>query len=88
MKWNSRELMQKTETRRAIREKSVDWADDVTATAMNTASQKSKEVEKLKRELDKSKEFASIKAAEIRLKSKFDWKAAAKLLHLSRAGNA
>ena len=33
-----------------------------------------KEVEKLKRELDKSKEFASIKAAEIRLKSKFDWK--------------
>ena len=42
--------------------------------AMNTASQKSREVEKLKRELDKSKEFASIKAAEIRLKSKFDWK--------------
>ncbi|CDB23956.1 uncharacterized protein BN706_00219 [Clostridium sp. CAG:557] len=28
----------------------------------------------MKRELDKSKEFASIKAAEIRLKSKFDWK--------------
>ena len=42
--------------------------------AMNTASQKSREVEKLKRKLDKSKEFASIKAAEIRLKSKFDWK--------------
>ena len=42
--------------------------------AMNTTSQKSKEVEKLKIELDRSKKFSSIKAAEIRLKSKFDWK--------------
>ena len=67
-----RELAEK-ETQRAIREKS--WIGRRReATAMNTASQKSKEVEKLKRELDKSKEFASIKAAEIRLKSKFDWK--------------
>ena len=67
-----RELAEK-ETQKAIREKS--WIGSRReATAMNTASQKSREVEKLKRELDKSKEFASIKAAEIRLKSKFDWK--------------
>ena len=44
------------------------------ATAMNTASQKSKEVEKLKRELDKSKEYASIKAVEMKTKRKFDWR--------------
>ena len=67
-----RELMQKQRDE-AIRTKAY-ISDKKTATAMNTASQKSKEVEKLKRELDKSKEFASIKAAEIRLKSKFDWK--------------
>ena len=67
-----RELAEK-ETQKAIREKS--WIGSRReATAMNTASQKSREVEKLKRELDKSKEFASIKAAEIRLKSKFNWK--------------
>lgn len=67
-----RELMQKQRDD-AIRTKAY-ISDKKTATAMNTASQKSREVEKLKRELDKSKEFASIKAAEIRLKSKFDWK--------------
>lgn len=67
-----RELMQKQRDE-AIRTKAY-ISDKKTATAMNTASQKSKEVEKLKRELDKSKEFASIKAAEIRLKAKFDWK--------------
>ena len=67
-----RELMQKQRDE-AIRTKAY-ISDKKTATAMNTASQKSREVEKLKRELDKSKEFASIKAAEIRLKSKFDWK--------------
>ena len=67
-----RELMQKQQDD-AIRTKAY-ISDKKTATAMNTASQKSREVEKLKRELDKSKEFASIKAAEIRLKSKFDWK--------------
>ena len=66
------ELMQKQRDE-AIRTKAY-ISDKKTATAMNTASQKSREVEKLKRELDKSKEFASIKAAEIRLKSKFDWK--------------
>ena len=63
-----RELMQKQRDE-AIRTKAY-ISDKKTATAMNTASQKSREVEKLKRELDKSKEFASIKAAEIRLKSK------------------
>ena len=67
-----KELMQKQRDE-AIRTKAY-ISDKKTATAMNTASQKSREVEKLKRELDKSKEFASIKAAEIRLKSKFDWK--------------
>ena len=67
-----RELIQKQRDE-AIRTKAY-ISDKKTATAMNTASQKSREVEKLKRELDKSKEFASIKAAEIRLKSKFDWK--------------
>ena len=57
----------------AIRTKA--WiSDKKTATAMNTASQKSKEVEKLKIELDRSKKFASIKAVEISLKQKFDWK--------------
>ncbi len=67
-----RELMQKQRDE-AIRTKA--WiSDKKTATAMNTASQKSKEVEKLKIELDRSKKFASIKAVEISLKQKFDWK--------------
>lgn len=67
-----RELMQKQRDE-AIRTKT--WiSDKKTATAMNTASQKSKKVEKMKIELDRSKKFSSIKAAEIRLKSKFDWK--------------
>ncbi len=57
----------------AIRTKA--WISDrKTATAMNTASQKSKEVARLQRELDKSKDFASIKAVEIKTKCKFDWK--------------
>jgi prophage antirepressor-like protein len=67
-----KELMQKQRDE-AIRTKA--WiSGKKTATTMNTASQKSKEVEKLKIELDRSKKFSSIKAAEIRLKSKFDWK--------------
>ena len=40
---------------------------------MNTASQKSKEVKKLKIELDRSKEYASIKAMEKVTKAKFKW---------------
>ncbi len=67
-----KELMQKQRDE-AIRTKA--WiSDKKTATAMNTASQKSKEVEKLKIELDRSKKFASIKAVEMSLKQKFDWK--------------
>ncbi len=57
----------------AIRTKA--WiSDKKTATAMNTVSQKAKEVARLQRELDKSKEFASIKAIEIKTKLKYDWK--------------
>ena len=48
--------------------------DKKTATAMNTASQKSKELKKLQNQLDKSKTFASIKAVEIATKNKFDWR--------------
>lgn len=44
------------------------------ATAMNTASIKSKECERLKIELDKSKEYASIRAVEKWAKEKFDWR--------------
>ena len=44
------------------------------ATAMNTASIKSKECERLKIELDKSKEYASIRAVEKWAKKKFDWR--------------
>ena len=55
-------------------EKTKAWiSDKKTATAMNTASQKSKEVKKLKIELDRSKEYASIKAMEKVTKAKFKW---------------
>lgn len=67
-----KELLQKQRDE-AIRTKA--WiSDKKTATAMNTASQKAKEVARLRRELDKSKEFASIKAVEIKLRQKFNWK--------------
>lgn len=67
-----KELMQKQRDE-AIRTKG--WiSDKKTATAMNTASQKAKEVMKLQRELGKSKEFASIKAVEAKTKKKFGWK--------------
>ena len=50
------------------------WINDKkTATAMNTASQKSKEVNRLKIELDRSKEYASIKAVEKATKNKYKW---------------
>jgi prophage antirepressor-like protein len=49
-------------------------SDKKTATAMNTASQKVKEVNRLKMELEKSKEFASVKAVEKLTKQKFDWR--------------
>jgi Rha family phage regulatory protein len=57
----------------AIRTKA--WiSDKKAATAMNTASQKSKENKKLQTLLDKSKEYASIKRVEIQLCRKFDWR--------------
>ena len=49
-------------------------SDKKTATALNTASQKSRELKKLQTQIDKSKEFASIKAVEIATKNKFDWR--------------
>ncbi len=56
----------------AIRTKA--WiSDKKTATAMNTASQKSKEVRRLKIELDRSKEYASIKAVEKATGGRFKW---------------
>ena len=49
-------------------------SDKKTATAMNTASQISKEVNRLKMELARSKEFASIKAVEKITGEKFSWR--------------
>lgn len=55
-------------------EKTKAWINDKkTATAMNTASQKSKEVRRLKIELDRSKEYASIKAVEKATGGRFKW---------------
>lgn len=55
-------------------ERTKAWVNDKkTATAMNTASQKSKEVRRLKIELDRSKEYASIKAVEKSTRGKFKW---------------
>ena len=44
------------------------------ATAMNTASTLSKENNKLKIELDKAKEYATVKRMENHFKRKFDWR--------------
>ena len=67
-----RELAEKQRDE-AIRTKA--WiSDKKTATAMNTASQYSKENQRLKIELDKSKEYASIRAVEKMAKIKFDWR--------------
>ena len=49
-------------------------SDKKTATAMNTASQKVKEVNRLKNQLDKSKEFASVKAVGKATHQKFSWR--------------
>lgn len=67
-----RELIEKQRDE-ALRTKA--WiSDKKTATAMNTASQKSKEVKKLEIELDKSKEYASTKLIQIKTGKKYDWK--------------
>ena len=42
-------------------------SDKKTATAMNTASQKSKEVKRLEIELDKSKDYANVKLIQTRM---------------------
>lgn len=56
-------------------EKTKAWiSDKKTATAMNTASQKSKEVKRLEIELDKSKEYASVKLIQTKTGKKYNWK--------------
>jgi len=63
-----------TQRDEAVRTKSY-ISDKKTATAMNTASQKSKEVKKLKIELDKSKDYASIKRMQLQYHGiKFNWR--------------
>lgn len=49
-------------------------SDKKTATALATASVKSKEAEKLKEQLGESKNFASIKAVENKTGDKFNWR--------------
>ena len=49
-------------------------SDKKTATAMNTASQKSKEVKRLEIELDKSKDYASVKLIQTKTGKKYNWK--------------
>lgn len=67
-----RELIEKQRDE-ALRTKA--WiSDKKTATAMNTASQKSKEVKRLEIELDKSKEYASVKLIQTKTGKKYNWK--------------
>lgn len=67
-----RELIEKQRDE-AIRTKA--WINNKkTATAMNTASQLSKKVDKLEIELDKSKEYATIKKVYINTGIRFKWK--------------
>lgn len=67
-----RELIEKQRDE-ALRTKA--WINNKkTATAMNTASQKAKEVKRLEIELDKSKEYASTKLIQIKTGRKYDWK--------------
>lgn len=66
-----RELMQKQRDE-AIRTKA--WiSDKKTATAMNTASQKSKEAEKLKIKLDLEMSYATVKKVELETGRKYNW---------------
>lgn len=46
----------------------------ITAQAMNTASQKAKQVKRLEIELEKSKEYASTKLIQIKTGKKYSWK--------------
>ncbi len=66
-----KELMQKQRDE-AIRTKA--WiSDKKTATAMNTASQKSKEAEKLKIKLDLEMSYATVKKVELETGRKYNW---------------
>ncbi len=66
-----KELMQKQRDE-AIRTKT--WiSDKKTATAMNTASQKSKEAEKLKIKLDLEMSYATVKKVELETGRKYNW---------------
>lgn len=66
-----RELIQKQRDE-AIRTKA--WiSDKKTATAMNTASQKSKEAEKLKIKLDLEMSYATVKKVELETGRKYNW---------------
>lgn len=49
-------------------------SDKKTATAMATASVKSKEAEKLKEQLGESKNYASVKAVESKVGGKYNWR--------------
>lgn len=49
-------------------------SDKKTATAMATASVKSKEAEKLKEQLGESKNYASVKAVESKMGGKYNWR--------------
>lgn len=49
-------------------------SDKKTATAMATASAKSKEAEKLKEQLGESKNYASVKAVESKVGGKYNWR--------------
>ena len=49
-------------------------SDKKTATAMATASVKSKEAEKLKEQLGESKNYASVKAVESKIGGKYNWR--------------
>lgn len=65
---------EKLEEANKFLEKTKAWiGEKKIATAMNTASQKSRENKKLQIELDKSREYASIKRIELQLHRKFDW---------------
>ena len=56
------------------------------ATAMNTASQKTKEANRLKMQLDLERSFATVKKIEIKTGRKYDWRALKKYCELAGLG--
>lgn len=72
---NERERVKQMEQQRNYAEMTKSWiSDKKTATAMNTASQLSKKVNKLETELGLSKDYATIKCVESITDEKYDWK--------------